>query len=184
MNFFPRTITLSFLAFSLFVGTTKAQVNDLGLRVPTVPGCAPGYSWTKNGVRFQCMTPAPSCQYGFSSGPVWSGSSWSYSCNGAPAPPPPSTPTNPPPTQVDPNAACISFMSQRGYSPYGYGARNYNCSAAHCLDYPTVNGPPTRDGTQCDNVVTKFEFQCAVDGSGNVVQAGAIPLTSCGGQGG
>jgi hypothetical protein len=54
---------------------------------PNVPGCAPGTSWVKNGVRYECESAAPSCQFGFASGPVWTGTSWSYSCNGPPTQP-------------------------------------------------------------------------------------------------
>ncbi|SAK60428.1 hypothetical protein AWB79_02709 [Caballeronia hypogeia] len=61
--------------------------NPMG--VPRAPGCDPGYSWQKLGVRYQCATPQPSCAYGFASGPSWNGSTWVYSCNAPPPPPPP-----------------------------------------------------------------------------------------------
>jgi hypothetical protein len=40
-------------------GTATAQVTDYGLRVPTVPGCPAGTSWTKVGPRFVCQAPPP-----------------------------------------------------------------------------------------------------------------------------
>jgi hypothetical protein len=94
---------------SLAVGTAllgptlnvNAQYVQNAIGIPTAPGCGPGESWTKNGARYQCQTPQPSCAYGFASGPVWTGSSWSFVCN-APPPPPPSVgiPVGTPESQV------------------------------------------------------------------------------------
>jgi len=65
----------------------NAQYVQRAVGIPLAPGCPAGESWTKNGARYECETPQPSCSYGFASGPVWTGSSWSYSCNSPPAPP-------------------------------------------------------------------------------------------------
>jgi hypothetical protein len=67
----------------------QAQWVQIPLGVPRAPGCDAGYSWQKIGVRYQCVTPQPSCAYGFASGPSWNGSTWVYSCNAPPPPPPP-----------------------------------------------------------------------------------------------
>jgi hypothetical protein len=66
--------------------TSNAEWIQNPIGVPRAPGCDPGYSWQKVGVRYQCVTPQPSCAYGFASGPSWDGSTWLYSCN-APLPP-------------------------------------------------------------------------------------------------
>lgn len=97
------------LIASLAVGTVllgatlsvNAQYVQNTIAMPTAPGCGPGESWTKNGARYLCETPQPSCAYGFASGPVWTGSSWSFVCN-APPPPPPSggIPAGTPESQV------------------------------------------------------------------------------------
>lgn len=107
--------------------------NPIG--VPRAPGCDPGYSWQKMGVRYQCVTPQPTCANGFASGPAWNGATWIYSCNPPPAPtcqygyasgptwngsawlyqcnqpitPPPQTP--PPPS--DPEAICRAYTTQQ-----------------------------------------------------------------------
>lgn len=70
----------------------QAQWVQIPLGVPRAPGCDAGYSWQKIGVRYQCVTPQPSCAYGFASGPAWNGSTWVYSCNAPPPPPPPPPP--------------------------------------------------------------------------------------------
>jgi hypothetical protein len=80
------------------------------LGVPLAPGCNAGYSWQKIGVRYQCVTPQPTCQYGFASAPVWNGSAWSYSCN---SPPQPDIPA-PPPTL--PGSPCANYPTP-GYAP-------------------------------------------------------------------
>lgn len=74
--------------------SVNAQYVQNAIGIPTAPGCGPGESWTKNGARYQCETPQPSCTYGFASGPVWTGSSWSFVCNAPPTPP--QQPTSPP----------------------------------------------------------------------------------------
>lgn len=75
-------------AASIGNGAEAADVY-LPIGVPIAPGCNAGYSWQKIGVRYQCVTPQPSCAYGFASGPSWNGSTWVYSCNVPPPPPPP-----------------------------------------------------------------------------------------------
>ncbi len=75
-------------AVSLGNGADAADVYQ-PIGVPNTPGCNAGYSWQKIGVRYQCVTPQPSCAYGFASGPAWNGSTWVYSCNAPPPPPPP-----------------------------------------------------------------------------------------------
>ncbi|CAL8480986.1 Secreted protein (plasmid) [Caballeronia sp. S22] len=70
--------------------TSNAEWVQNPIGVPRAPGCDPGYSWQKLGVRYQCATPQPNCAYGFASGPVWTGTGWNYSCN---VPPPPSCPS-------------------------------------------------------------------------------------------
>jgi len=67
----------------------NAQYVQNAVAIPLAPGCPAGESWTKNGARYECETPQPTCANGFASGPVWTGSSWSYSCNAPPAPPQP-----------------------------------------------------------------------------------------------
>jgi hypothetical protein len=139
---------------SLAVGTAllgptlsvNAQYVQNSIATPIAPGCGPGEGWTKNGARYQCETPQPSCAYGFASGPVWTGSSWSFSCN---APPPPSQPTSPPgggtktPTPEDTCAARAASVGisvgplTHVYGPQGNGWSNYV--------YDNATGPETYD---------------------------------------
>lgn len=92
MKRFKTAISLTLMA--TLGGTLTAPTPSNGewvqnpIGVPRAPGCDPGYSWQKLGVRYQCVTPPPSCAYGFASGPGWNGSSWVYSCNAPPPPPP------------------------------------------------------------------------------------------------
>jgi hypothetical protein len=118
--------------------SVNAQYVQNAIGIPIAPGCGPGESWTKNGARYQCETPQPSCAYGFASGPVWTGSSWSFSCNAPPAPPQqPSTPTGggaPTPTSL--LASCESAIES---SASGSGAP-YSI-------LPFANGGWALDGT-------------------------------------
>jgi hypothetical protein len=91
--------------------SANAQYVQIPIGMPIAPGCGPGESWTKNGVRYQCETPQPSCQYGFASGPVWTGVSWSFSCNGPPAPTQPT-----PPTITQTGVTVVSTVSLTIYS--------------------------------------------------------------------
>jgi len=91
----------------------NAQYVQNAIATPIAPGCGPGESWTKDGVRYQCETPQPSCAYGFASGPVWTGSSWSFSCN-APPTPPQTTPTTPSSPQT--GVTVVSTVSLTIYS--------------------------------------------------------------------
>jgi hypothetical protein len=99
----------------------NAQYVQIPIGIPIAPGCGPGESWTKDGVRYRCETPQPSCQYGFASGPVWTGSSWSFSCN-APPPqqptPPPGTSTPPPGTLLASCESAIESNASRVGVPY------------------------------------------------------------------
>jgi hypothetical protein len=135
--------------------STNAEWVQNPIGVPRAPGCDPGYSWQKIGARYQCVTPQPSCAYGFESGPVWSGSSWAYTCN---APPPPPAPTcqygylsgpvwngsvwiyqcNQPETPATPTrsipelkAICTAYGQQQyGYPPRWADSLTYNNVAA------------------------------------------------------
>lgn len=140
---------ISFVLMGTLSGVLTAPVssnaewvqNPIG--VPRAPGCDPGYSWQKLGVRYQCATPQPNCAYGFASGPSWNGSTWVYSCN---APPPPSCPSGTTQTsapvwngvawvnqQCQPNATgkpkpspqiCQDYVTQQlGFWP-GWGTQN------------------------------------------------------------
>ena len=136
MNTFRLTIIAALIGCGLHSLTAAAQTTDLGLRVPTVPNCPAGYSWTKSGPRYQCMTPPPSCQYGFASGPVWTGSAWAYSCN-APPPPPPPTQSPPPTPNPTPQQMCATRAAGQGitlgpndqtFTRSGYTQRYYDNS--------------------------------------------------------
>jgi hypothetical protein len=86
------------------------------LGVPLAPGCNAGYSWQKIGVRYQCVTPQPTCQYGFVAAPVWNGSAWSYSCNAPPYQPDnPIVPVNPPTGNPCQSYATPGYTPNRAY---------------------------------------------------------------------
>lgn len=149
--------------------------------VPTAPGCSAGYSWQKAGVRYQCMTPPPSCQYGFSSGPVWTGSSWSYACN----PPPP-----PPVTQPPPGDGCIAgaptygFQITRGPDRVYPAGGNY-CNGLACWIY--FGKGPRVTVTSCGDTSATYVIYCYVnaDNSVNRVTGLVQPENiTCGGGGG
>ncbi|WP_244818502.1 hypothetical protein [Caballeronia sp. Lep1P3] len=138
--------------------------NPMG--VPRAPGCDPGYSWQKVGVRYQCVTPQPSCQYGFASGPAWNGSGWIYSCNAPPPPPPVTPPAQDNPTTPDDvtKANCAARAAQDGitlgpltnrirYSSRGYSQWYYNNSIG--TKYWTKS-----DGYTRSNV---YEVVCTTD---------------------
>jgi hypothetical protein len=140
---------------SLAVGTAllgptvsvNAQYVQNAIGIPIAPGCGPGESWTKNGVRYQCETPQPSCQYGFASGPLWTGSSWSFSCNG---PPPPSQPTPPPGTPT--NVTVVSTVSLTIYSDGsgvidGGNNEEFNSWSGSCTSVSTVIQNNMSDGS-------------------------------------
>ncbi|BBQ02723.1 hypothetical protein BSFA1_78510 (plasmid) [Burkholderia sp. SFA1] len=121
---------------------TSAEWVQNPIGVPRAPGCNPGYSWQKLGVRYQCATPQPNCAYGFASGPVWTGTAWSYSCN---VPPPPACPSGTTQTAApswngaawvgqncqpanpqtgNPEQACRAYVTQQlGFWP-GWGQQN------------------------------------------------------------
>jgi hypothetical protein len=104
------------------------------------------------------------CQYGFLSGPTWTGSSWTYSCN----PPPPPTPT----------VTCASQAQAQGVTlTNGYGRQgpftgyytNFDGSYGHGTYYQYEYGAtgPTWTDT-CGNSGNTFLAYCPVspaDGS-------------------
>jgi hypothetical protein len=97
-----------------------AQYVQIPIGNPIAPGCGPGESWTKNGPRYVCESPVPSCAFGFASGPVWTGTAWSFVCN---APPPPDQPVTPgggagslPPTIA---VVCAQRAAQQGITAMG-----------------------------------------------------------------
>ena len=126
--------------------SVNAQYVQNTIAVPIAPGCGPGEGWTKNGARYQCETPQPSCAYGFASGPVWIGSSWSFSCN---APPPPS---QPPPGGDNPSTpadTCAARAASVGislgplsnvYGPQGNGWSQYVYNNATGPEIYDING--------------------------------------------
>lgn len=140
--------------------TSNAEWVQNPIGVPRAPGCDPGYSWQKLGVRYQCATPQPTCAYGFASGPVWTGTAWSYSCN---IPPPPACPSGTnqtaapswngaawvgqqcqpsAPTPKDPTAQCAARAKQDNVT-MGPVTRQYK--------YNSAAGPATEyyhDGSQ------------------------------------
>ena len=108
------------------------------INTPQAPGCPAGYSWTKSGVRYQCMTPGPSCQYGFSYGPVWTGSSWSYSCNAPPAPPV----VTPPPATQTPQQLCATRAGSSGIT-LGPNTRTFHPNPPYTQRYYDTSTGPT-----------------------------------------
>jgi hypothetical protein len=151
----PLAIVGAALLLVASVQPSSAQWIQNPLTTPLAPNCPAGYSWTKNGVRYQCETPQPSCTYGFASGPVWTGSAWSYSCNSPPPPPPPVTNPNQPsggqtppdPVTVSLNV-CITAAAQNGIT-LGPITRQYsfNSHAGPALQtyHDTSTGPQWQD---------------------------------------
>jgi hypothetical protein len=136
----PIAILGAALLAAASIQPSNAQWVQNSLTTPQAPNCPPGYSWTKSGPRYQCMTPPPSCQYGFASGPVWTGSAWAFSCNSPPPPPPaPPPPTqSPPPTpNPTPQQMCATAAAGQGitlgpndqtFTRSGYTQRYYDNS--------------------------------------------------------
>lgn len=149
--------------------------------LPTVPGCTAGYSWQKAGVRYQCMTPPPTCQYGFISAPVWNGSSWNYACALPPPPPPP------PP---DPDAACITAAPTYGFQVTRGPTRVYAAGTTGCLGMACrlYDGQgPRAVVTSCGDTTTVYILYCYMnpDNSVNRVTGAPQPVNiTCGGEGG
>jgi hypothetical protein len=131
---FACTALAAACVISIGVDAEAADVYQ-PIGVPLAPGCVSGYSWQKIGVRYQCVTPQPTCQYGYASNPVWNGSAWSYSCN---APPPPTCqygyasnpvwngsawsyscnpPPPPPPPPSNPGPTSCASTPNPGYTP-------------------------------------------------------------------
>jgi hypothetical protein len=153
-----------------------AQWVQIPLGVPRAPGCDPGYSWQKIGVRYQCVTPQPSCTYGFASAPVWNAGSWSYACNAPPPPPQTTQPTQPPqtPGSDDPGrkalANCAAYAAQNKVT-IGPLTRTYQRSMSSGTYtqryYDTSTGPTwtKSDGFTQSNV---YEVYCAtMDATGD-----------------
>jgi hypothetical protein len=110
----PIVILGAALLAAATIQPTNAQWVQYSLTTPQAPNCPPGYSWTKSGPRYQCMTPPPSCQYGFASGPAWTGSTWAYSCNSPPSQTPPPPPTQIPDPVSEALAVCVARAAQDG----------------------------------------------------------------------
>jgi hypothetical protein len=169
------------VAFAISVGS-GAMAADVyqPIGVPTAPGCNPGYSWQKAGVRYQCMTPPPTCQYGFISAPVWNGSSWNYACALPPPPPPP----------PDPNAGCITVAPTYGYQitrgpDRVYPAGGNSCNGLACWVY--FGKGPRVTVTSCGDTSAAYVIYCYVnaDNSVNRVTGLVQPENiTCGGGGG
>jgi hypothetical protein len=180
-----KSVTLGLtIATALAVSSiSAAQVVQNPLGVPRAPGCDPGYSWNKSGNRYQCMTPPPSCQYGFSSGPVWSGTSWTYACN-APPPPPPVSPPG------DPDANCIAAAPLYSYTvtkgPVAvYAAGGNSCLGLECRVFQGKG--PRVVVTECGDTSATYTLYCYVnaDRSVNRVTGLVQPENiTCGGGGG
>lgn len=120
----------------------EAQWVQNPIVMPIAPGCGPGESWTKNGPRYVCESPVPSCAFGFASGPVWTGTAWSFACN-APPPPPPGTTGggSPQPTIAD---VCAQRAAQQGITAMGpvtIGTRGDDGRPLTELDYQQAFGP-------------------------------------------
>src|ERR1700675_2197860 len=169
---------------SLAVGTAmlgptlsvNAQYVQNAIATPIAPGCGPGESCTKNGARYQCETPQPSCAYGFASGPVWTGSSWSFSCNAPPAPsqpqPRPSTPGIPvgtPESQV-----CLGALAT--VDPWGTADNAYmhwssDLAAGRGL-FGSLIGAVNGTTSATFNAVFAQQNQQPIDGSNGSVPGG------------
>jgi len=159
----------------------NAQYVQNAIATPVAPGCGPGESWTKDGVRYQCETPRPSCAYGFASGPVWTGSAWSFSCNAPPT-------TQPgdlnPTTPQDPNANCHTAATAAGFTITS-GFQQTSCQGYVCLLYNST-GPYAYDGTQCSQTSHLYYLFCTLNPNNTVfsITTQIYPETGCGGQGG
>jgi hypothetical protein len=140
--------------------SSKAEWVQNPMGVPRAPGCDPGYSWQKVGVRYQCVTPQPSCAYGFASGPAWNGSTWVYSCNAPPPPPPPPTCPSGYDQIVAPSWNGSAWVGQicQPHSPTPDNPPNLKaiCTAAATKQLGSI--PPWQDQlTQSNGGVTTFQ---------------------------
>jgi|GEM_PF-2716801 len=153
--------------------------NPIG--VPRAPGCNPGYSWQKSGNRYQCMTPPPSCEYGFAAGPAWNGSSWVYTCNPPPAPPPP------PVIPFDPVGSCGVAMSARGFYDFSGFQELRNFTPPKRTFSWMAHGPYTNSGDSCGDLTHLYIMYCVVNPDSTVDSVDFAPQAeniTCGGQGG
>jgi hypothetical protein len=162
----------AFLAPTIPVEAQWVQ-NPIG--IPIAPGCPAGESWTKNGDRFVCETPAPSCANGFASAPVWTGTAWSFACN-APLPPPGGQGSNPTPTIAD---VCAQRAAQQGITAMGpvtIGTRGDDGRPLTELDYQQAVGPTFTnfDGTMGNS----WQVVCIFDtATGNWAPANTNPFS-------
>jgi hypothetical protein len=159
-------LCLAGAALTLLASNVDAQYVQNALAVPIAPGCSAGESWTKNGVRYQCETPQPSCANGFASGPVWSGSAWIYTCNAPP--PPPTPPSVTPPRSGGPTLddLCAARAAQLGFPSLGPDGpvigQQYNTIFQH--NYYQATGPLYNDGI--DPPTTSWTVTCTFTASG------------------
>jgi hypothetical protein len=159
--------------------TSNAEWVQNPIGIPRAPGCEPGYSWQKLGVRYQCATPPPSCSTGFASGPAWNGNSWSYTCNSAPQ-----NPAQPP---NDPVNACIAAMSSQGYYGFSKQQEVQNYTPPNRTVSWMANGPYVDSGDGCGDMTHLYIMYCFVRPDSTVYQVNPAPQPeniSCGGQGG
>src|SRR5471030_2471439 len=84
-------VTITQAAFAQVYATTpNGQMGYISTPNPVSPNCTAPYVWTAYNGHYMCAVPPPQCQYGYASAPVLNGNgSWSYSCDGPPAPPTP-----------------------------------------------------------------------------------------------
>ncbi|SAL49014.1 hypothetical protein AWB68_02421 [Caballeronia choica] len=158
------------------VSPVDAQVLQNPLGVPLAPGCDPGYSWTKYGNRYHCMSPQPSCPYGFASGPTWTGTTWSYSCNNAPQVEQPSGGAG------DPTMNCATAVTNSGYRIRSI-AGSTTCGGMRCLAYNAKG--PAFPANQCGDVSDNYMLYCWLNSDNSVNRLTSLGLPpdsqACGG---